>query len=302
MAIIYKITNKQNGKVYIGQTKVTLEWRLTNNLHGHFKRAFKDNDDNYFHAALRKYGKDNFDYSIIEEIDNHKFNSKKEINAWLNERERYWIKYFNSNNHEFGYNQTSGGQKDFVVNKKDKHVFRQHVSAAVTELWKNPEYREKQCLAKLGKKRHPDIGKKIAATRRANNSYIVSDNAKELTRQRMQGNTYRKNKILSEETKLAIGKSVTITHSRPETKEKMRQSAVDRVWINNGTINKHVKSNKLEDYLNTGWTKGRITNFGQCNKGTKFVNNGKITKRVKIDELQDYLNAGWALGKHRRCV
>ena len=79
----------------------------------------------------------------------------------------------------------------------------------------------------------------------------------------------------------------------------MRQSAIGRIWINNKEINKHIKPNELEYYLNNGWIKGRLTNFGQCNKNTKFINNGNKTKRVKLDELEYYLNNGWSLGKYK---
>ena len=50
------------------------------------------------HRAIKKYGKSNFTVEVIEEIDS----------ANLNDRERYWIKYYNSYNN--GYNSTKGGQ------------------------------------------------------------------------------------------------------------------------------------------------------------------------------------------------
>ena len=41
MGLIYKIQNKQNCKIYIGQTKRSLEWRLNNPFCGHFVHAFE---------------------------------------------------------------------------------------------------------------------------------------------------------------------------------------------------------------------------------------------------------------------
>ena len=67
--IIYKITNKINGKVYIGQTIQPLKKRW--NLH----RAKKSGCP-ALTRAFEKYGKDNFDICIIdhaharEELDN----------------------------------------------------------------------------------------------------------------------------------------------------------------------------------------------------------------------------------------
>lgn len=93
--IIYKFTNKINHKTYIGQTTQTLEQRVN-------KHLSQLNDETYFHRALKKYGIQNFNIEIIEK------------NIPLNEldnREIYWIKYFNSYyTSNQGYNLTKGGQ------------------------------------------------------------------------------------------------------------------------------------------------------------------------------------------------
>ena len=57
--------------------------------------------DTYFARAIRKYGPDNF---IIEEIDTAQ--TKEE----LNEKEIYWIDFYNSNSPDIGYNMTHGGE------------------------------------------------------------------------------------------------------------------------------------------------------------------------------------------------
>lgn len=87
--IIYKITNKVNGKSYIGQTRYTLEFRWRQHLH---KR-----DNTYFHNAIKKYGPDNFQLEILEECP---FSS-------LNEREMFYIAKYNT--FKDGYNLTIGG-------------------------------------------------------------------------------------------------------------------------------------------------------------------------------------------------
>ena len=50
------------------------------------------------HKAIQKYGKENFSVEVIEEIDS----------KYLNDREQYWISYYNSYNN--GYNLTRGGK------------------------------------------------------------------------------------------------------------------------------------------------------------------------------------------------
>lgn len=98
MGYIYKITNNINGKIYIGQTRTTEPRRWQQ----HVWHANNDsNDDSMLLCkAIRKYGKENFTRTIIEECDNQR----------LNEREIYWINYFNSTNREIGYNIEKGGE------------------------------------------------------------------------------------------------------------------------------------------------------------------------------------------------
>ena len=93
---IYKITNIQNQKVYIGQTIRPIEQRY----HRHINDAMNNILDTHFARAIRKYGKDNF---IIEEIDSAKTQNE------LNEKEQYWIQYYNSINN--GYNETDAINK-----------------------------------------------------------------------------------------------------------------------------------------------------------------------------------------------
>lgn len=89
--IIYKYTNKINGKVYIGQT-VDEERRIKNH-----KKLY---GDSLFHRAIKKYSFDGFDYDVIERVDE----------SLLNQQEIYWISYYKSNDIQFGYNLTSGGE------------------------------------------------------------------------------------------------------------------------------------------------------------------------------------------------
>ena len=88
---IYKFTNKINGKIYIGQS-IDIEHRR--------KEHLRYKDESYFHRSLMKYGNNNFDFEILEECDIMQ----------LDEKERYWISYYHSNNRDKGYNCTDGGE------------------------------------------------------------------------------------------------------------------------------------------------------------------------------------------------
>ena len=92
---IYKITNTINGKYYIGQTIQNVKERFYQHCATKCSKAVSNMA---IHRAIKKYGKSNFTVEVIEEIDSTN----------LNDRERYWIKYYNSYNN--GYNSTKGGQ------------------------------------------------------------------------------------------------------------------------------------------------------------------------------------------------
>lgn len=85
---IYKITNLLNQKSYIGQS-INIEQRI--------KKHISSKDKYPIHEALRKYPLENFEFSVLEECP-------KEL---LNEREEYWISYYDS--YKNGYNCTAGG-------------------------------------------------------------------------------------------------------------------------------------------------------------------------------------------------
>lgn len=87
--IIYKITNKVNGKSYIGQTRYTIEFRWKQHQH--------KKDNTYFHNAIHKYGVDNFNIEILEECNIEELNQKEIF---------YIAKYDTFKN---GYNLTIGG-------------------------------------------------------------------------------------------------------------------------------------------------------------------------------------------------
>lgn len=93
--IIYKVTNIQNHKCYIGKSKTSMEGRQW----WHLNQA-RRNSKTHFHCALRKFGPQNFKWEIIGTC-----NSIEE----LNEAEKCCIVFFNSNNRIYGYNMTKGG-------------------------------------------------------------------------------------------------------------------------------------------------------------------------------------------------
>ena len=105
---IYVITNKINGKKYVGQTIRDLDSRLKRHIND-----AKKGDDLYFHRAILKYGEENF---IIEEVDTAI--TKEE----LNKKEIYWIGRLNT--YENGYNSTLGGDGGNTYIKKTEEELK----------------------------------------------------------------------------------------------------------------------------------------------------------------------------------
>ena len=108
MGIIYKIWNERNEKVYIGQTTQSLSQRWVNH-----KYACNSNKSGHLYAAMRLYGEKYFHIEQIEECANEK----------LDERERFWISYYNS--YHNGYNMTLGGQnyKPLLTDDEIKTIY-----------------------------------------------------------------------------------------------------------------------------------------------------------------------------------
>lgn len=102
---IYKIVNKINGKVYVGQTVRNAGKRWASHFH---KKP--SHHSSLIHNALHKYGIIAFWFEVIESA------ATKEH---LDLRERYWIKKLNSV-FPSGYNLTLGGQSGRVFTKETK--------------------------------------------------------------------------------------------------------------------------------------------------------------------------------------
>ena len=120
---LYMHVNKTNGKVYIGQTKKSYGSRWNN---GKGYRGCSR-----FANAIKKYGwHEGFEHlSLIEGL------SKIEADYF----ERFFIAFFDSQNPEFGYNLTAGGDE----NPLDNSVVREHHYEAMKKLHADPEWQEK---------------------------------------------------------------------------------------------------------------------------------------------------------------
>ncbi len=146
--IIYKATNKINGKCYIGQTRHSLEYRKTRHL-----SAAKSGATTHFYRALRKYGEDNFEWEIVCSTNDAKR---------LNELETFYITKYDSIKH--GYNMIDGGDNNImdIESVRTKHKLkmqssevRQKLSATMKKKiadgnFFTPEHRAKLSKSAMG--------------------------------------------------------------------------------------------------------------------------------------------------------
>lgn len=95
MGIIYKATNRETNKVYIGKTIRELHERKKS----HKCSALTQDSQTYFHRAIRMYGWESFSWEIIDRSDDEKELFQKEI---------YWVDFYKAFGE--GYNLTTGGE------------------------------------------------------------------------------------------------------------------------------------------------------------------------------------------------
>jgi group I intron endonuclease len=106
---IYKITNTENNKIYIGKTSknTNLRWRW------HINSSRGTKNDTLITRAMRKYGIDKFKIEKIDEADSLEK---------LQEKEFFWINHFNSTDKEKGYNIQRGDENDNLVIHEDTKI------------------------------------------------------------------------------------------------------------------------------------------------------------------------------------
>lgn len=109
--VIYKITNKVNGKVYVGQTSKSGGFKKRYDYggdgiirvykyHKNHKKYNKTHNEHLLNS-MNKHGIENFE---VNEIFDIAF-SKQELDA----KEKSWIAIYNSIDRRYGYNFCDGG-------------------------------------------------------------------------------------------------------------------------------------------------------------------------------------------------
>mgnify|MGYP001612712276 FL=1 len=125
--IIYKITNKVNGKDYIGKTKSHRgdePFGINGRFKHHMEYAFKNSTKNacpLLYSAIREYGKDAFEIEQLLECDLEE----------VDKMERIMIEEYGTTDEEFGYNIAQGGGGRNTVEASEE--VRQKISMKQTD-------------------------------------------------------------------------------------------------------------------------------------------------------------------------
>lgn len=187
--ILYCHQNKINGKLYFGITSTSLDMRFRNG------RGYKKQ---VFYRAIKKYGWDNFNHIII--LDNLEHDIACEC-------EKFLIKKYKTNDSNFGYNITEGGEgntsspsdesilKHSLATRGEKHWhYGQHWDEEIKQKMRKPhncirgdnnpskrqDVREKISLGlKRWREEHPDV--------KFNTSHICTQQMKDKISQANQG-------------------------------------------------------------------------------------------------------------------
>lgn len=159
---VYKHTSPSN-KVYIGITRQEPEKRWRNG------NGYKRNE--YFFNAIKKYGFDNFTHEIL-------FTNLTKEEAC--EKEIELIAFYKSNQRDFGYNNSPGGESPF----KGLHLSedtKRKMSISHIGLTRDENYRHNISVSKMGSK-NGMFGKTGASNHNSKTVIMYDLNNNELNR------------------------------------------------------------------------------------------------------------------------
>jgi group I intron endonuclease len=129
---IYLLTNKINGKKYVGFTTQAVGKRFSCHV-----SASKRNPESILHHAIRKYGAHNFILEVLE--------TGLDKNVGLRIREPYFIQKFSPQ-----YNMTRGGEGSFGYKPSEASNLKRSISLKGRKF--TSEHREKLVQVAIGRK------------------------------------------------------------------------------------------------------------------------------------------------------
>jgi len=203
--IIYKVTCIINNKIYIGQTIKTLSHRKA----AHRFMSKKGDRRNTFQCAILDEGFNNF---IFEQIDTAITQDE------LNEKEKYWIAFYKSNDKKFGFNTFEGGK-----NSKHTEETKKKISIGNTgkvSFWRGKHLPKETCdkisISHKGKKLSDEHKLKIKTSYKGMKDKKHSDKSKKkiskaLKKLNEKDIEYIRNALINGETGVSLAKRFNVS-------------------------------------------------------------------------------------------
>lgn len=270
---IYKTINLINGKMYIGQKKSS---KVVNSYFGSGALMKK---------AIEKYGKENFSREILDWAETFEE---------LQEKEQYWIAYYNAYESDDFYNLDKGGKG--ILGYKHTKKAKEKISENNARYWK-------------GKSLHPNT---MEAAKEARKKLAEEGKLKRrgYTEEQKQKYSLAMKEYYKTHTHPNKGK-----HSSEETRQKLRESHLGKSNGHKGIplseetkkkvsegLYRYYSTHKHKGHSFTDEEKARISaSVTKANTGKKFINNGEITKFVTKEEAERLIQEGWIYGNLSNC-
>lgn len=268
---VYKTTNLINGKIYIGKSK--------------YRPGYK----NYLGSgvvlehAVKKYGKENFKKEILEEF----FTEEEAFNA-----EKFYIKFYDSQNHDIGYNIADGGG-DYTSNSRLQEHNNKNYSYSKEEADKervklgSPEYKAK--ISETSKKYWTSLSEEERETQKQKIKKAWTPELKQARSNMLKARL--KNPETAAVYRANLSKGVREANLRPEVQEKRR------IASQISTSDPEYRKN-LTDRMNQPWNIELNSKVrGPLSQITLSFNAGKITeeeankRREELYKIQDEIHS-----------
>ncbi len=198
---IYKIINKVNGKAYIGQS-ISIQSRVREHFNGRTNKHLAN--------AIRKYGEENFQVDILEDVTD-----KAPTQKTLDDLE---IKYIGLENPDMLYNVESGGKARGLLPGRIVYSEEECRRRRQVRLGKKHSKSSIEKMSAIASKRGPRSEATRQKIREANLGKVVS------LETRVKLSKAGKGRILSEEHKRKIGEAQKGKFVSEETREKISKS------------------------------------------------------------------------------
>ena len=244
---IYIITNTINDKVYVGQAQ---------DLYIRTKHHISDERNPLLKKAFKKYGLDKFTINVLEKCEIEK----------LDDREQYWMDYYEVTNMDKGYNicPIAGSTRGVKKSQEERKQMSERASQRIGDL--NPFY---------GKHHSDDAKEKI---RQKKIGQVVSDETKRKISQRHTGEKF------SEERKMAISKALK---GKDKTKEHGKHISESKIGSTLSEEHKVSISKTIREKIDKGEIdySDRYRKVNQIDKKTNEV----LNTFESISEVAKYL-------------